>query len=218
MALITRAEYKASMGIPSGDTTHDALHDALIAHVDAAIKRHLRQNIESATYTEFYSGDGTPHLFLRQLPVTGITSIHVRSDAYWTNANFTSDYLLTEGTDYAVQWKQASLCESGIVRRIGNVWPGALIDSRANLLNGPRIDQGNIKVVYTAGYATVPSDIKWAAIMSVKQAEASIAGGGPVMSESHEYYSYTLASASEVADRIIATNTILAKYRRPVFG
>lgn len=214
MALITLAEFKATMGI--SDSTNDSLYTALIAHADALIKKRTRRNLESATFTQIYSGNGSIHLFLKETPVTGVSSIYLNNSAYWDLSAFTSSHLLVAGTDYAVQWNESGLCVSGIVRRLNGVWPGAVLDSPQRLVHGPEIQQGNIKVTYTAGYATIPSDLKWAASLIVKQAVNSLSGGGPMQSESHEYYSYSLASASSQINTLVNSDTTINRYVRPI--
>ena len=68
MALTTLADLKTYLGI--SDSSEDALLNLLIADADAAILGYIGRTIEQATLTEYYSGDGTQMLVLKQRPVT----------------------------------------------------------------------------------------------------------------------------------------------------
>ena len=70
MALTTIDAFKTHLGMESFDTTLDPQLNQIIAGVDAAIKKQLKQQFESATYTEYYDGSGTESLYLRQTPVS----------------------------------------------------------------------------------------------------------------------------------------------------
>lgn len=136
--LATRASVKEHLGISA--TTWDAHIDTLITRVSAAIERDLARVFASANYTEYYDGDGSRALVLRHFPVTGITSIHVDNARETYNAT-----TLVDSDDYTYD------SDSGIVT----------FDAR--LARGNK----NVRVVYTAGYATVPADIALACVLWV---------------------------------------------------
>ncbi len=158
MALTTRAIVKARLGIASTDTSQDALIDTLVEEADSAVKEHIGLNIEQGTYTEYYKGNGTRALVLRERPVQSITSIHVDNDGYFGfgSSPFATADLLTAGTDYALDYvSSGEYSKSGIVYRVGTVWPSVSVD--VGLLSPQQAKAlGNIKVVYVAGFATVP--------------------------------------------------------------
>lgn len=196
MALTTVALVKARLGIPSSNTAQDALLADIVAETDDILKDHLRQNVESATYTEYYKGNGGTVLILRQRPVQSITSIHVDADGYYgygTSPFATAD-LLVAGTDYVLDLiSSTAYSETGFVRRIGAVWPA--LQQPTQLINGVIVTGlGNIKVVYVAGYPTVPKRYQaWATKLACWKFATDL-DGVVKSSESHSdtTYSYSL--------------------------
>jgi len=73
--LVTTLSFKAYAGIT--DATDDALIGSLINRATSAIERFCDRTLRSATHTEWYDGDDTTELFLREWPVTGITYLGV---------------------------------------------------------------------------------------------------------------------------------------------
>lgn len=217
MALTTLSSVKTHLGI--SDSAEDAALTQLLAQADAVIKAELGANIEQAAYTEFYSGDGGRALVLRQRPVQSIASIHVDNRGFFGEAAgaFGAESLLVAGEDYALQRDHGSDTEqsqSGIVLRLGNNWPAAPARYRGLLAQGARRGIGNIKVVYTAGYATPPADLELAANNLVAILRRTAASGAPVRSERLDYYSYTLASDASAARQLGGIRATLARYKR----
>jgi hypothetical protein len=86
--------------------------------------------------TEYHSGDGATGYFLtNEWPINSVTSLHDDTDR-----NYTSGYLI-DTDDYV--WY-----EDGLVRLDSGVFNGG---------------QKNIKIIYTAGYGFVPSDLEYLA-------------------------------------------------------
>lgn len=56
-------------------SSDNALLNQLISAVSAAISTYCNRNFGSASYTETYSGDGQPGLWLNQRPVTAVASV-----------------------------------------------------------------------------------------------------------------------------------------------
>ena len=233
MALTTLNALKISMGIPLTNTSMDTQLTAFVAAADAAVKKWCKRDLESTTYSaDYYSGNNRPDLVLRQRPVTTLTSIWVDAAGFWgQGANaFASNTLQTVGRDYALikdaPGGAASL--SGIVRRVGTtglvgfmggiVYPSGL---RQGTLSGwdrgtvwPAGD-GNIKVSYTAGYLTVPSDLQEATNMIAKQLKAMQGTGMPMASENYVDYAYALLT--DPKSPIASVRSILAQYaERPI--
>lgn len=146
---------KLYLGITNTDS--DTLLTALISEADKMIKNYCRKQLESNIYTEFYSGDGTNALRLRQGPVTHIQNIWTDPGGFFgqgTNSPFSSTTLLTAGADYALnidQWDGVTSV-SRIVFRLVDVWQPAWVFVRGRLYAARRQAVGNIKVQYTAGY------------------------------------------------------------------
>ena len=127
-ALITLDEAKEYLKV-SG-TADDQIISTLINAVSGLVCGYLNRNLVRATYTEYYSGDGSQSLMLRNYPVVSITSIYEDDLREWA-----SGALIDHAEDIIIQK------DSGLLRN----WNG-----RATWLTG----HANIKVVYVAGYTT----------------------------------------------------------------
>lgn len=208
----------------------DGMLSQMLAAADAAVKRYLRRDIEQANYTEFYSGTGKQDIKLRQRPaVTTGLSVYLDQNGFWGQGSgaFASDKLLTAGTDYALILDKGSSSECGLIRRLGlqslsGISGGIYYPSgiRAGTLTGwdrgaiwPPGD-GNIKVIYTAGYtaATMPGDLIEAVCMLAAQLKAAKDQGHPLQQESFIDYSYTLMQSSK-APFLSEVRSLLAPYR-----
>lgn len=194
MALTTLEYVKTAIGVSTSDK--DAMLSLYLDAASEEIKRYLGLNIEQGTYTEYHTGNLTTRLALRQIPVTTLSGVWLKSDGYFDtrDGGFGSENLLVEGTDYVLDRSPASnLSKSGILYRIGTVWP---MLHRTATLNRLTVDLGpswgNIKVTYTAGYSTVPKDIQLAcAILVSRFVETASHGGWQFNKETIGDYSYT---------------------------
>lgn len=171
------------------------------------------------TLTEYYNGTGTPDLWLRERPVHSIASIYEDSGAYWGNASgaFASATQLTDGTDFSLMQEneRAEESESGLVLRIGSVWPSSTRQG-GTLVAAQRYGVGNIKVTYTAGYANLPWNIRKACHGLVEEMRLTAGKGGPMQSESMDYYTYQRMSASELKEQLPSVRSLLRKYKEIV--
>ena len=136
--LTTISKVKTYLGI-SG-SADDALLETLIDASSAAIKKFCQSDIVAADYTEYHDGAGGRCLVLRQRPINSIESIYDDLDR-----KYGSDTLIDED-DYTYK------SESGLV-----------------IYTGGKFQDGvkNVKVVYNAGYATVPDDVDLACRIQV---------------------------------------------------
>jgi hypothetical protein len=143
-AILTLAEAKEYAKVTSsGD---DGIISALINSVSEMVQGYLKRNLVSTAYVEYYSGDGTRDLCLRNFPIVSLTSVYIDSLRAWSSDTLvsTSDLIVKKS--------------SGILEAF-------------NLLYGFTPGQSNIKVSYTAGYTigtgsdsgTMPYDIRFAA-------------------------------------------------------
>jgi hypothetical protein len=221
MALTTRSAVKLAMGIPTGDTSKDDLIDARILSVDAMIKKWLGRDIERVVgRTEYLSGLNSPVVRLRETPVI-LTGLSVYLDPYGyagqgVNA-FADNTLLTRGSDYILRVDQTdgvtSMC--GLLERIGTVWPGTVRRDRGMLTGYFAEGVGNIKVVYTGGYSSVPADIADAANKMVTRSMNVGKSGMIATSESFEDRSVSFGFGS--SGNFLFTSDIvsaLMPYRR----
>lgn len=213
--LTTLEQVKTHLGIAADDTSLDARLAALIQGVDAAIKSDLRRNIEQATYTEFYSGDGSRALRLKQTPVQSITTVYEDSSGLWGQGAdaFAAATLLTAGADYALDLDQPDGTSlSGLLYRVGGIWPGRVVRYGNRLTAGYEHGRGNLKITYVGGYATVPYDLALAANQLVGWAMAR-KDGQQMKSERLDEYSYTMGDLKEALTSVVGAASILAKYR-----
>lgn len=135
--LCSLAALKAYLQITGA--AQDSILQSLKDSVEALVKTYCGRDFLVASYTEYYDGDDGSVLRVSQRPITAITSIH--SDparAYAAGSLIPStDYL----TDDALEWN------AGLI---------TLKDYR--FLKGKK----STKVVYSAGYATIPADLSHA--------------------------------------------------------
>jgi len=219
MALTTKETIKSLLGI--SDTSLDVVIDLMIPQADAIIKGFLQRKIEQATYTEYYSGSGAKVLLLKQIPVQSITSVHLDSDGYYGDGTdaFPASSELVEGTDFVLRKDDATATEvstSGILYHTGKGWPRPSTRLQGQLTSAPGLGMGNIKVVYVAGWATVPADIQFAANKLVTSMIQSMDSGGRLESENIEDYSYSLAGAEDEGKFLDSVKGSLARYKRVV--
>lgn len=133
--LSTVASCKEHLGI-SG-TTFDAVIGTLLTRASAWIERYCGRTFASTAYTQDYDGDGTDTLILRQYPIVSVTTIHDDQERDFASAT------LIDADDYYVD------ADKGMVKLIAGRF------SRG---------RGNVRVVYTAGHATVPAAVALAAV------------------------------------------------------
>lgn len=153
MALITAAQARLALPALTG-TTEDATLSTLIDAIGAAFARHCgypeasvggNPTMESATYTLYLTGDGSRRLDLPVQPAISITSIEDDDTLDFDG----STYLVTS-SDYSLVKGQHVLLTSTSAHGTWNT------------------TEGGIKVVYAAGYLTVPNDLALAARYAVK--------------------------------------------------
>ena len=215
MALTTRASVKTQAGIPSADTSRDSQIDLLILGVESLVKQQTGRNLESASYTEYYSGDNSPFLMLRQYPVTAVSAVYYDDSAYFGTATgaFAASTLLTNGVDYCLVSGQNGTGSQGILRRIGTVWYGRPSREIGVVENLPPIPAGNIKVQYTAGYVALPAAITMGVNLLISQLMTQAAAGSGIQSMTYEDASVTYLSPDVAAKAWGSISSIFANYR-----
>ena len=141
LPLVTRAEYKAYAGISS--TNDDAMIDILIPKVSALVKSVCRRSFNDYVddAKEEYFDGGVSSYSPLESPLLAVTSLEYSEDY---GATYTA---LTEYTDYVL----------------------AKADDTIRLTTGdfPVLING-YKLTYTAGYETLPEDLKIAVLDLVK--------------------------------------------------
>lgn len=121
-------------------TTYDTLLTSLITRVCAWIEGYCDRVFDSTVYTdEIYSG-GKKFLFLKKYPVSAITKIKYKSGS---NSNPTWTAFTVD--DYDLIDNRKLRRAGGWAPGVNTVWPQGV---------------NNIRVSYTAGYTTLPSDLE----------------------------------------------------------
>lgn len=145
--LTTKANVKEYLSITG--TSDDDFIDNLIARASEAIENYCKRKFNSETLTEYYDGKGSNRIVLDRRPVISITSIHDDTDREYGSATLVaaSDYVLYE--------------DRGIVEYDAS--ERTFTSTKAYFADG----QKNVKVVYVAGYSTIPTDVEQACIMLV---------------------------------------------------
>lgn len=140
MSLTTLAKVKSQLDIPSSDVSQDTRLNTFIAAASQAIESYCERKFESTSYTEYHHGRRMNFIMPREFPIISVTSIHIDNDRVYS-AN-----TLIDASDYSVADRGRTIYYNG------------------------KFPQGfnNIKLVYTAGYATVPADIDLACIWAVE--------------------------------------------------
>ena len=143
--LITLEDYKDAENITT--TKEDVRLSSLIASVSQLVKTYCGNSIidfYSSNKTEVFNVDWSSHIVqLTECPVVSIVSVEVRGtyrEAYVTLTTGAEEYYLDESTDSIIRTNSGNTYRN---------WP-----------RGP----GAVKVVYKAGYASTPADLKLAVI------------------------------------------------------
>lgn len=145
MALITAAEAKDLIPSLTG-TTDDTLLTTLANRASVAFARFCgyppatagaSPTMESASYVIEHNGSGTRDLMLLAAPATAVSAARVDPTQDWTDAA----YLVTAGTYAIIDGDRLRLKSTA---------------TQGTWTAGER----NVQVSFTAGYATVPADLK----------------------------------------------------------
>lgn len=202
MSLTSLTKVKLHLGI-SGSGEDDLLNQ-LIAEVDTVIQNYTgRKSFESGVRTEYLDGNGKDELFLGHCPLTDVTGVWVDSDGYYGKGTdaFPDESEWEEGSYFVPYSEEADEDNASMLVALNRVWTEG---------------RGNIKVTYTAGYETIPTDLELAANMLVALMRKGAEAGGPLESESLDRYSYKLLTNtnSQMYPEAGTIRSILARYRK----
>lgn len=140
----TPGDLKDWLGIAG--SKDDALLASLITNVTAAMLNKMnRADVLSASYTEVRNGNGGSRLALKNFPVTAVTSLKINGAVIPASPDSIQ-------AGYVFDQYQLSLIGSSFL------WPGNSPGSSFG------VGANNITVIYTAGYASLPADLKQACI------------------------------------------------------
>lgn len=140
-ALTSLAFAKTYLKIPALETTLDSIVEFWINVASQRIETETRRKLKAQATTEFQDGRNNNIIVLREYPANSITSLTIDSDGVFTDP---SDII--DPASYRITDSGNSLL------LIDQLFPRGYC---------------NIKVVYNAGYASVPSDLENAALWFV---------------------------------------------------
>lgn len=116
--------------------TDDASLEIIIDGISVAIESYIGRDILSREYTEYYDGMGSKYLFPDHYPITSVSGIWEDADWEWGASTE------IDSSDYRIKDNNHIVLTSDFFDK----------------------DDQNIKIIYTAGYASVPADLKLASI------------------------------------------------------
>ena len=186
--LTTLAAVETYLGLPAGNSDEPKL-SALITACSTAFASYCGRQFASAAFTDVRNGTGSTSLWLKQSPITAVSSVIVDGDS------------IPAGGGWANGVRQ----------------PGYSFDDNYIYLFGHRFCKGqqNVQVVYTAGYAAIPADLAQACNEQVafRYKETKDLGKrsitGPAQGQSTNFV---------IADFMPNTRRVLDLYRRVVPG
>ena len=186
--LTTLADVETYLGLSAGNSDEARL-SALITACSTAFASYCGRQFASAGYTETRNGSGGASLWLKQSPITAVSSVMINGDVIPSGGGWNG----------------------------GVQVPGFSFDDNFVYLFGYRFWKGqqNVQVAYTAGYAAIPADLAQACVEQVSfrykeikdLGRRSVAGPAP---------GQTLSFV--VADFLPNTKRVLDLYRRRVPG
>jgi len=193
MALTTVADYKVHAKISgSGEDTRLA---AILAAAEAWLIDRVGREFVQATYTHTFDGNGGESLQLREYPVTSITSVTEKFPGGST--------AVLDSETYRLKAKSGLLYRtftgrSRFPRQTAASWLTDT-DGGNGFGNAYLWNQGyqNYTVVYVAGYATIPDNLKYTIYRIIDWFYKSAGEDPTMLSESIGAYSYTRAPATE---------------------
>lgn len=149
-ALVTLADVKTFLGFQNV-STHDAILEMVIESVSASISNEASPDFKSAVHTaEAIDGTGKSYLYLDHYPVTTLTSV------------VEDGVTLVSGTDFYPD------LDEGLLEKARSNWPWYDVQARWTT------QKQGVVVTYTAGYATIPADVKLACLIEVGRAFAMV--------------------------------------------
>ena len=133
--------YRIANGIKLNTTPdQNILIEDAINSVTTSFESYCDRKFVSRTFTEYHDGNNTSVFYPKNYPIISMTSVNVDDD--WV-------------------WSSSTLVPSASYRVFDNM---GIVLKDANYLD---YGKQNVKVVYIAGYDTIPSDLKLACITEV---------------------------------------------------
>jgi uncharacterized phiE125 gp8 family phage protein len=152
-AWTTLALVREHLKFAASDTSKDEQLKSFINRSLYILERYCGKQMKSRTYTEYQDGDETDELLTKQWPIVSVTSLHDDISRAWgSDSEIESD-------DYVIY------ADQGAIRLIND----------ETLFS---IGKQNIRLIYSAGYATIPTDLEIASTSHVAYMYNKSAGEG----------------------------------------
>jgi hypothetical protein len=144
--LTTLTNVKEYLAIDPGETSVDALLARLVSSESARFSNLSNNPITSASYTETVDGNGTRYYVPKNYPVLSVTSVTVDGNAIPARASVSDNgFALVQNRVELVGY----MFTSSRAAIYYSVYPSFSVSAGV----------GNVTIVYTAGYQTVPADV-----------------------------------------------------------
>lgn len=225
---------KPLLGIDLADTSQDVQLQLALDAVEAQVQHLTRLRLAPVMLTEWYAGNWSRTLRLREGPVRSVTSVEKLtgdSDGAWGLGDVSVLEVIDPGVWFLKLDHQllttppVAVSLSGtLVSRRG--WDGALERRRGRVVRREVEGNGNYKVVYEAGFPAnqVPAEFLPAVAAGVAYLRRTVPTGGLVVTgQSMEGVSVTLTDlyaqiAADGIQRLGEVQSLVSRYRRPYVG
>jgi uncharacterized phiE125 gp8 family phage protein len=137
-ALTTLAQAKSWLKIPNSETGNDSLIELLINGASDDAARYCDRIFKAQSHTQISHGRASNAIVLKQWPVNSITEVRIDQNAVFTDAD-----TLLDPSEYTLG------DEATAVYLINRLFPKGY---------------NNVKIIYNAGYSTVPSSLEQATL------------------------------------------------------
>lgn len=139
-ALTSLSAAKDFLEIPVADTSQDTRLERFINAASSMIENYCSRKFKSQTFTEYHDGRQSNAVLLQQYPAQKPSIVAI--DGTW---NY--------GTETQLASSDFDVLENGWLMLRGSTFPRGI---------------RNVKVVYVAGYSTIPSDLEESCLMLVE--------------------------------------------------
>lgn len=138
MALCSRTEVKEYLGMTGSTNDIDQLLKNLCDRISSVIETYCNRKFEQQTYIDFLDSYGTDVIYPAHRPITSVSGIWESFHRSWDEDEIDPDNYYIVNESY--------------IQRTDNIF-----------ISKPK----TIKIIYTAGYSSIPLDVKHCAITEV---------------------------------------------------
>lgn len=140
MALATLEQLKTQLNFQVTDTRYDTKLTLFLEAGSKWVENYCQRVFSETTYTEIHHGNGSNLITTRQWPINSVTELRISESQDWTNTN-----TLVDTADYGTD-----------VDKTGIWLFSQMLPTAYN----------SVRVIYVAGYATIPYDLQLANILA----------------------------------------------------